>query len=58
LSEKQQDNLTENKILNFAQKEKFDLEIFGQQIQDIEKKALDGETDLLKAYVLLKRIEA
>lgn len=58
MSEKQQDNLTENKILNFAQKEKFDLEIFGQQIQDIEKKAIDGETDLLKSYVLLKRIEA
>lgn len=34
-----------------------DIEEFGQQIQEITNEAIEGGRDLLKAYVLLKRLE-
>lgn len=45
------------KIKVVPERQIIDLEEFGQQIQKITNEAIEGERDLLKAYVLLKRLE-
>lgn len=46
------------KIKVVPERQIIDIEEFGKQIQEITNEALDGSRDLLKAYVLLKRLES